>query len=258
MSKSLIAGAVIAVALMASPVHAADLMVKAPPRVVAPAAPDWTGVNLGLSLGGRWADITGTSLSFGGGPVPFPPLAIQNYDSVTFRVGGYLGYDWQIAPNWLVGLEGDFAWGDGKKHVDALQGIAPVNTGNFSEVRQTWDAGVRARLGYLIDPTWLLYVTGGVQFQHIEATVHCAANTCGPTVIPLGGAPYEQTNATTRTGWAVGAGVEKMLPGKWLIRGEYRYADFGSWTTSFGGAPIIVKQFDLATHTALVGVAKKF
>ena len=69
--------------------------------------------------------------------------------------------------------------------------------------------------------------TGGVQWQHVEATVNCAANTCGIGL--LGGfppgAPYLQTNDTTRTGWAIGGGVETMLPGKWLLRGEYRYAD---------------------------------
>ena len=260
MLKSFIAGTAIAVAMMAAPAIAADMPVKAAPRIVAPAPPDWTGWNVGLSAGARFADITGTSLSFAGLPVPAPLLASQNYDSTAFRIGGYLGYDWQFAPQWLVGLEGDFAWGDAKKHVDALQGIAPTNTGSYSEVRQTWDAGLRARLGYLLDPTWLLYVTGGVQWQHFTATVSCGPLACGPTVLPPygPGAPYTQTNATTRTGWTIGGGVEKMLPGRWLVRGEYRYADYGTWNTSFGGTPVIVKEFDLATHTVLLGIAKKF
>jgi outer membrane immunogenic protein len=72
------------------------------------------------------------------------------------------------------------------------------------------------------------------------------------------GAPYSQTNDTTRTGWTVGGGIEKMLSDRWLIRGEYRYGDYGTWTSTFGGTPIIVKSFDLATHTAFVGFAKKF
>ena len=260
MNKAFFTGAAIAVAMVASPVYAADMPVKAA-RVVAPVVENWTGWNLGVSAGARFADITGTSISFGGGPLPFPALAVQGYDSATFRGGVYLGYDWQFDPKWLVGLEGDFAWGDAKHHVDALQGIAIANTGNYSEVRQTWDAGLRARLGYLLDPTWLVYATGGVQFQHFTATENCAINTCGPGPFLGGfptGAPYLQTNETTRIGWTAGAGVEKMLPGKWLIRGEYRYADYGTWTTSFGGTPVIVKSFDFATHTAILGIAKKF
>ena len=144
--RNFIASTAIAVVTVAAPACAADMPVKAP-RMATAVQPDWAGWNVGLSVGGRWADITGTSLSFGGGPVPFPALASQNYDSATFRGGVYLGYDWQFAPNWLVGLEGDFAWGNGSKRVEALQGIAPVNTGNFSEVKHTWDAGIRGRRG---------------------------------------------------------------------------------------------------------------
>ena len=257
MYKAIITGAAIAFAVTTAPAFAADMPVKAP-RIAAPVAPVWTGWNLGLSAGARFADITGTTLSFGGGPPPFPALATQGYNSTTFRGGVYLGYDWQFAPKWLVGLEGDFAWGDAKAGVDALQGTPPANVGNRSEVRQTWDAGLRARLGYLIDPTLLLYVTGGVQWQHFEAYVNCAVATCGPGVVPIPGLPYSQTNGVTRTGWTIGGGIEKMLPGKWLVRGEYRYADYGTWNTSFGGTPVIVKAYDLATHTAFLGIAKKF
>jgi outer membrane immunogenic protein len=96
-----------------------------------------------------------------------------------------------------------------------------------------------------------------VAWQHFSATENCAVLACGPGVNPPG-APYSQTNDTTRTGWTVGGGIEKMLSDRWLIRGEYRYADYGTWTSTFGGTPIIVKSFDLATHTAFVGFAKKF
>src|SRR5262245_40928722 len=103
-----------ALAFAGAPGQAADMPITA--ARVAPA--NWTGWNLGLSLGARYADVTGTTLSFGGGAPPFPALAVQDYSSTTFRVGGYLGYDWQLNPKWLVGLEGDFAWGDRKKTVD--------------------------------------------------------------------------------------------------------------------------------------------
>jgi len=249
---------VFAAALLGAPAIAADMPVKAPPQVFSPQpVATWTGWNAGVSLGARFADITGTTQSFGGAPPPFPLFAQQGYDTTSFRGGLYLGYDWQLNANWLVGVEGDFAWGNAKRHVDALQGVAPTGTGSYSEVKQTWDAGLRGRLGYLLDPTLLLYLTGGVQWQHFSATESCAVAACGPGVIPPG-APYTQTNDVTRTGWTIGGGVEKMLPGMWLVRLEYRYADYGTWTSTFGGTPVIVKSFDLATHTALVGLAKKF
>jgi outer membrane immunogenic protein len=259
MKRTVIVGAVFAA--LALPAFAADMPMKAPAHVFNPQpVANWTGWNLGVSAGARFADITGTTLSFNGVPPPFPALATQGYDSTTFRGGVYLGYDWQFNPKWLVGLEGDVAWGHATSGVDALQGAPPGNVGNRSQVTQTWDAGLRARLGYLLDPTWLLYVTGGVQWQHFDVFVNCAVATCGPGVLPpFGpGVPFSQTNGVTRTGWAIGGGTEKMLPGNWLVRVEYRYADFGTWTSTFGATPPIVKAYDLATHTAYVGLAKKF
>ncbi|MGH6684607.1 MAG: outer membrane protein, partial [Pseudolabrys sp.] len=148
MKRAIIAGAVLTV--LGLPAFAADMPMKAPAHVFNPQpVANWTGWNLGVSAGARFADITGTTLSVNGVPPPFLFAASQGYDSTTFRGGVYLGYDWQFDPKWLVCLEGDFAWGDAKHHVDALQGFAPANTGSFSEVRQTWDGGLRARLGYL-------------------------------------------------------------------------------------------------------------
>ncbi len=236
----------------AVPAQGADLpkMVTKAPIVPVAIAPAWAGFYAGLSGGGRWADVEGTTISFGGGPVPFPALAEHDYDSGTLRVGGYVGYNWQFSPAWIAGIEGDLAWGDGSDSVDALQGLS--NVGNFSEFRHTWDGGIRARLGYLWTPTWLLYLTGGVQWQHVEATVTCGAGSCP-------GNTFTQTNDTTRTGWTIGGGIETILSRNWLARLEYRYADYGTWQTSFGPAAVaVVKDFDIVTHTAIAGIAYKF
>src|SRR5262245_50528367 len=66
----ILAGAALAIAFAISPAFAADMPTKAP-VALPPPAPQWTGFNVGLSLGGRWADIQGTTLSFGPLPPPF-------------------------------------------------------------------------------------------------------------------------------------------------------------------------------------------
>ena len=95
-----------------------------------------------------------------------------------------------------------------------------------------WDASVRGRLGYLVTPDTLIYGTGGVAFQNIEAFGQCGSlissalcfTTTGQTAPSPG-----ITQSTTLVGWTIGAGVEAHLWGNWLLRAEYRYADFGAW-----------------------------
>jgi outer membrane immunogenic protein len=68
------------------------------------------------------------------------------------------------------------------------------------------------------------------------------------------------------TGWTVGGGAEWMLASNWLIRGEYRYAEYGrlsgTFFPGFNGAVFNGEAIDanvkLQTHTALFGVAYKF
>ena len=75
------------------------------------------------------------------------------------RLGGYLGYNWQFAPRWLAGIEGDFGW---TGHTGKLPGFGFLGTGIMGlpsgadlSLRTTWDASARLRLGFLVTPTTL-------------------------------------------------------------------------------------------------------
>jgi outer membrane immunogenic protein len=239
-------GALALTGLLASAAAAADLGRRAPVPVQAPIyAPafSWTGFYLGLSLGGRWGDIDATSVSVGGGP----PIAntTSNYDSGTFRVGGYVGYNWQVAPAWLIGVEADLAWGDGSASTAFVPGFTALAGDGFT-VKHGADGSVRGRLGMLMAPTWMLYVTGGVTWQNLEATA---------TLSGVG----TQTNDDTRVGWTLGAGIEGSLWGNWLARAEYRFAAYDTWRTTFFPATSNgVIDISADTHTASVGLAYKF
>lgn len=106
---------------------AADLPTYTPPpasQVYNPApAFSWTGPYLGLTGGYGWGSSSG------------------------LKGGGYAGYNFQINPNWVVGVEGDLmASGQRTNH---------------------WDSSVRGRLGYAYD-RYLFYGTGGVAFGDIR------------------------------------------------------------------------------------------
>jgi outer membrane immunogenic protein len=87
---------------------------------------------------------------------------------------------------------------------------------------------------------------------------------CQPTVL----APSVITDSTTKLGWTVGAGIETMLSQNWIVRAEYRYADFGTITNTdtracppgncLPSSVAITDTLRLRTQTATFGIAYKF
>lgn len=244
---------------------AADFATKAPASVVE----SWTGFYLGASLGSRWLDAqwttTGLDNGLGSFVTPDPSTNPAGFNSSTFRWGGYAGYNWQFAPQWVVGLEGDFAAGSRKASQGGIPGTfgtSGIATGLLAAnhdsafVKQGWDGSIRARLGVLVTPSLLLYGTGGLAFQQVEVGANCDGTFRSWCL-----APHAQSFTSVRTGWTVGGGAEIMLAQRWMMRAEYRYADFGSMTETFfpaGSADQVRMNARLRTSTALGGIAYKF
>jgi opacity protein-like surface antigen len=153
-----IALAVVAGFALSAPAFAADLPVKAPPRA-APAVSSWTGLYVGGSVGARWTDTTWTTTCIGGfancplNGLSATRLATNNpvdFDSTSFRGGIFVGFNWQVAQHWILGIEGDWAWADNNKTARGIPGtVLPVdfpNTLDRSEVKHSWErerAGAR-------------------------------------------------------------------------------------------------------------------
>ncbi len=261
--KMLFVAGIAAAALCGAPALAADMPAKAPVYKAAAPYDPWTGFYAGGSIGARLSEVHWLSDTFtgAGGPVGGPnnPASLDN---TSFRVGGYIGYNVKIAPAWLVGLEGDIAWGDNKKSVSPFPGTPNPGTGsgggptNVNSIKLGWDGSVRGRLGFLVNPTWLVYGTGGVAWQEIKTTSTCGTGGgfCG------GGVTVSGTSSTTKAGWTVGGGVETALPNNWLARAEYRYADFGHVNNTLPPAAAvgINSTINVKTHTGLFGLAYKF
>jgi outer membrane immunogenic protein len=94
-----------------------------------------------------------------------------------------------------------------------------------SSVKMGWDAGIRARLGYLVTPNLLAYGTGGVAWQDIQTSATCQHSDADPLCFGFPGNPFKTvTNKVTRTGGTIGGGLETRVSGNWLVRGEYRYS----------------------------------
>ena len=109
-------------------------------------------------------------------------------------------------------------------------------------------------------PEILVYATGGVGLLNVEASVDCPGDNviCNPS-----DGFQSWSEEETLFGWTLGAGVEAWVSENWTIRGEYRYADYGSLdatlpaaqpNSSFGAA----HEIDFRTHIAFIGAAYRF
>src|SRR2546430_2572887 len=123
-----------AIALFGSAAFAADLPSRAPPPVYLPPPPvfTWTGLYIGGNAGYTWAasrNVDTTTVAVFAAPTFEPERALSSalatgavsLNPNGFIGGGQIGYNFQFANSWVVGIEAD------------IQGIAGNNaTGSFS------------------------------------------------------------------------------------------------------------------------------
>jgi outer membrane immunogenic protein len=235
MRKIFLAG--VALSVLAVPAIAADL---APyDRVPLPAVSSWTGVYVGANLG--WAGSTDavTNLGTDAGPGGFGTSLLHggipgaiNLNETGVIGGGQIGYNWQVSPTWVLGIEADFQGSDAKgSNAFAFLGNAkflPISTAYNREL--DWLGTLRGRLGYLWFPGLLLYGTGGLAYG--ENKVGSAAM-CQEWAPPCGseGSTANQTSNTS-AGWTLGTGAEWRFAPAWSVRAEYLYVEFGRFSNA--------------------------
>lgn len=249
--KKILAAATL-LAMASGSAWAADLgprYTKAP--VYAPAF-SWTGFYVGGHVGGGWSEGDATATVSGFGPFDVPGLGQDGSGVVG---GGQIGYNWQFAPNWVLGIEGDIS-GTGIRKSNSTPvtlGGAPLGVAFTHEAERNidWMASVRGRFGYAAD-RWLVYVTGGAAW----ADINYRTNLTGFGLFNSG------NFNTTKSGWTVGGGAEYAFTNNWTARLEYLYYDFGSESVSnvSAVAPPLAYNTTFSTKVNVVraGVNYKF
>lgn len=235
------------VALSAGAASAADLAAR--PYAKAPLAQpvySWTGCYVGAVAG------AGRTLWDRNGLYDTNPVN-DSFTAGTATIGGTLGCNYQFAPTWLVGIEGDYNWIDSRNHLTSAAGADPTG-GSFdddslADLRSRWFGTVRGRLGYLPDPRVLLFVTGGAAFGDTTYSV----NDFSPDGLGSG--------KRNSTGYAVGGGAEYLLAANWTVKGEYLHVDLGNKTFSpvpGVNAPDFVTRIKTTHDLVRIGVNYKF
>lgn len=193
MRKFLVAAACLSATFTAA--QAADLPLrKAPPPVYTQPVPvmNWTGFYVGANVGYGWMDRFNKNIVFAPGGVADPHGGIVG--------GAQIGYNYQISPLFVAGIETDF------------QG---TGIGGGIPARKTpWFGTVRARLGVTpFAAPVMLYATGGFAYGRLNIGPFF------PTGVSFG---------KVATGWTVGGGMEYAFSPNWSTKVEYLFTDLGA------------------------------
>lgn len=179
---------------------------------------NWSGFYFGGNLGWGWAKFRTDSAATG------------KFKAETNGVGLGIhgGYNHEIFPNFIAGVEADLQYTDYTK--------SRVSNGINVRTSSNWNGSLRGRLGVTFD-RFMVYGTGGLAIADLAVRA------------PTG------KHDDTQLGWVAGAGVEGAVTNNITARVEYLYADYGR--DSFNLGPVRYRT-ETQTSTIRAGVSYKF
>ena len=221
--------AMTAMAALSSAAVAADIPVRAPAYRAPAAVPtfSWTGCYIGAGGGyGMWNQENQTVSAVTGAAL----------DVVTTNGGrgwfgtAQVGCDYQFAGSWVIGAFGD--WDFGRLRGQMTSTALGIN--GDEDLKWSWAAG--GRIGYVIMPQLLGYVSGGYTQARFDGVSFVNSSTGLATLFSVDERTYD--------GWFLGSGYEYglnfLFPGLFW-KTEYRFASYDRnndrSVVFFGGVP---------------------
>ncbi|WP_173932706.1 outer membrane protein [Chelativorans sp. Marseille-P2723] len=210
-----------------------------PPLVVLPPVStsySWSGVYMGLEAGYSWGKSDNSFVPDTNGDTYMVKLDPDGW------IGSlYAGYNHHMENNAVIGIEADFTLSEmsSKGIVGTINSIPLEDYEWRSDL--DWAVSARARVGYAFD-RFLPFITAGYAGAKYEVK-----ETMGLSSFKHFG---------TYDGWTVGAGIEYAATDNIIVRGQYRYTDFGDidLLEDF----FVASTIDLKSHDLRVGAALKF
>lgn len=188
-------------------------------------------------------------------------IAFANAPTSGFGQSGILGglqigYNYQVTNNVVLGAETDFQGAsiNGNRGTFGIgqDSLGPANLPGDAAVRSTalltsvsssinWLGTLRARAGFLITPTLLVYGTGGFTYAGISTNIqsygissYTGRNPFTLEFLQAGSAlaTGNGSSSSIALGWNAGGGVEYMVNQNWSIKAEGIYYGLGALNTS--------------------------
>jgi outer membrane immunogenic protein len=260
-TKKLFATACFALCASATPILAADLIPEEP---IAPVV-DWTGLHLGVGVGGNFmfadtdAHASASHVECEGicaviadvveiPQVPsFYSLFIEAENHSDLGDAGLFGtveggFDLQLGSKFVLGIVGNFDFGQGLKAKSETEGTVDVefegarpDVHSFTDfdvaVKMDDSWGIGGRLGFLASESTLIYGIGGYTRAKFKAHADleggfeispCISGICDDEL------EVSASDSDWLAGFFVGGGFETLLTEHLSLKGEYRYANYES------------------------------
>ncbi len=227
---------IMAAALVASSTaRSADLQSPRPPTPATLSNDPWSGPWLGVYGGWGFGSPSGSFNIVGGDFVNDLPPAItapvQSSGSGSISASGGLvgvqgGWNLRLTSDAIVGIEADVGYGGlrgGRSSSGVIAGYnAPYSVSQHYAT--DWQAALRARAGYLVTPSTLLFVEAGPAVSRMRY-----GGSFNDFVPIVNYGEYEAASATEwKLGLTLGGGVEYMVTSNLSLRAEYLYTRFPS------------------------------
>ena len=190
----------------------------------------WNGPYIGLHVGPGWgdSDVTCTSGCL--------DQVGSTIDTDGPAIGGQIGWNWLASDQIVLGLEADASFAD-------IDGDAFFGGKNASSDLEAFGTA-RARAGFLVTPSTMIYATGGL-----------AWGDWSDNFVPLA---VNNSWSDVYVGWTAGGGFETNVSENLSFKVEYLYMDFGDETNKWSDGGLSGKvNFDHQIHTVRMGVNYK-
>jgi outer membrane immunogenic protein len=220
------------------------------PAMVAEPVYGWTGFYIGVNGGYGWKDPTVSYAPNDPGSVAgctgfalATCIPHASFNTQGGLAGGQIGYNWQINPNWLVGVETDFDWARINGSGISNFSLDSYGLGAFTATETVRSLGTfRGRIGFIPVAPLLIYGTGGLAYGNVSKSAVMPGGKFGFSGDTMGGFSYgcgtftgmancfSGASSETMVGWTVGAGGEYKLASNLSLKAEYLYVDLGRST----------------------------
>jgi outer membrane immunogenic protein len=201
----------------------------------------WSGVYVGGNAGFGWNNYDSTTTNTANG-VTTPTSATNN----GALGGGQVGFNYLVAPLWLVGVEADVDGATISKDTQT-ENAAGVTTATSTSSTKAIGT-VRGGVGYAWN-AMLLSVNGGLAWHRVNATRtqvtgHLNNATAGTV----------EDNSYSSPGWTLGGEAAAGLHDQWVVKGEYLFLHFSHTTTT----PMSLLSTTTTGHLQMIRVGMSY